>query len=227
MRLSNGQIRPGRVVATSITGEIKAVVPGLFSDQDEPSLLPPIYPFFVSNENSFSKVNINDSVWVIFFSDNPYELFYFRRNDNNKSLNSILEKEYKKVEVIASMNNGRGSYAQLFFTDGRGWIIRNGDSVISIESDGSIVLDGGMPNRQISIDSNSISLGSRGGSAEPAVLGDKLVDTLNKLNRVLLAVESAANTSPYTTWIAKAISTTQPDFQESISLVKSLNVTLD
>lgn len=227
MILSDGKIRPGRVLqVVNETGIIKACCPGLFSDQDDPSLLPPVYPWFNGNANNFSKVNIDDEVWVIFFENNPYELFWFRKDNIASNLSDILKKEYETVEVICSKETDFG-YAQLYFTDGTGWMLRSDDSYMQIDKNGNIILDTGFKHRAISIDNNSISLGTVGGSAEPAVLGDKLTDCLNNLYATLSAMEQSGQLLPYTLLMAKAMKTPLEKFHQSISKITSDHVTLD
>ena len=228
MKLNEGKIRPGRVLSVvDEKGTIKAAVPGLFSDQDEPEKLPPIYPFFIGNKNMFTKVNEDDDVWVMFFDNNPYELFYFRKDNIQENLSEILNKDYKNIEVLTSLENDSG-YVQLFYSDGTGWILRKEDSNIQIDKDGRIILDyNNTEHRQISIDDNSISLGTVGGSAEPAVLGDKLTDTLNKLYLTLSAIEYSASISPFTTLIGTAMKMPLTQYKESIEKITSQHVTLD
>lgn len=228
MKLKEGQIRPGTVLkVVDEKGMIKASVPGLFSDQDEPDKLPPIYPFFVGNKNCFTKVNEGDFIWVMFFDDNPYELFYFRKDNIKEELSDILNADYENIEVITHLDNGNG-YVQLYYTDGTGWILRKEDSCIQIDPDGRIILDfNGSSNRQISIDDNGIALGTVGGAAEPAVLGDKLTDTLYKLYLTLSAISNASSLNPYTVAIHSAMKSPMEQFKNSISKINSQHVTLD
>ena len=227
MILSDGKIRPGRVVSVEDeAGIIKACVPGLFSDQDDPSLLPPVYPFFTGNANSFSKINVDEDVWVIFFENNPYELFWFRKDVLSENLSDILKKEYSTIEVICAKETDTG-YIQLYFSDGDGWVIRKDDSVVQIKKNGDIVLDTGSAHRSISITGNGISLGTVGGSAEPAVLGDKLEKCLLSLYNLLSSIYQAAGTLPFTSLISKAMLRPMQKFRVDITKIKSSHVTLD
>ena len=81
MKLANGELRPGVVLEVlSVDGIIKASVPGLFSSRDQ-ELLPPIYPFGVGASNTFSTPNIGDEVWVLSFTDNLQQLYWFRKDN--------------------------------------------------------------------------------------------------------------------------------------------------
>lgn len=227
MILSKGHIRPGRVLeVVDENGIVKATVCGLFSDQDEPENLPPIYQFPLGGANNFSSPKKDDEIWVLFFDDNPLELFYIRKDNFPEHLQEILGSDYKECEVLASRELSSGM-VQIYFTDGDGWIIRNVDSVINMRNDGSIILDTGSAHRKIDICDDSISLGSEGGSAHPAAYGDKVVKSLNILNNILNAVSSAGKSFPYTIGMSTAIDALRPMFEQSIEEIESTHVTLD
>ena len=76
----NGELRPGTILEVlTDEGVIKASVPGLFSAQDQ-EVLPPIYPFCVGGSNTFSTPNVGDEVWVLSFTDNLQQLYWFRKD---------------------------------------------------------------------------------------------------------------------------------------------------
>lgn len=227
MELSQGHIRPGRVLKVEDEkGIIKASCCGLFSDQDDPENLPPVYPFPLGGANNFSLPKVDDEIWLMFFDDNPMELFYIRKDNFPENLKDILSKKYKEVEVLASREMPMGM-VQLYFTDGDGWIIRNVDSVIQMRKDGSILLDSGSAHRKIDICNNSISLGSEGGSAHPAAYADKIENSLKILNNMLNAMSKAAKLTPFTVGIGVAIDALRPMYEQSIDEIDSPHVTLD
>ena len=227
MVFSHAHMRPGRVLeVVDEKGVIKASCCGLFSDQDEPENLPPIYQFPLGGANNFSSPKKDDEIWVLFFDDNPLELFYIRKENVSENLNEILKTKHEECEVLMSKEL-TGGFVQFYFTDGEGWIIRNVDSVINMRKDGSIILDTGSAHRKIDICDNSISLGSEGGSAHPAAYGDKVVKSLNILNNILNAVSAAGKMFPYTIGMSTAIDALRPMFEQSIEEIESLHVTLD
>lgn len=227
MILAQAQIRPGRILKVEDEkGTIKAMCCGLFSEEDDPENLPPVYPFPLGGANNFSSPKEDDEIWVMFFADNPMELFYIRKDNFPENLQDILSQDYEECEVLASRELATGMI-QLYFTDGDGWIIRNIDSVIQIRKDGSILLDKGSDHRKIDICDNSISLGSEGGSAHPAALGDKIVHSMNILNNILNAISSAAKSNPYTAGLAMVIDSLRPTFEQSIDEIESQHITLD
>lgn len=227
MNLSQGNIRPGKVLSIEDEkGTIKASCCGLFSEEDKPEDLPPVFPFPLGGANNFSSMKVDDEIWVLFFKDNSLELFYIRKDAFPENLDSILSSGYKECEVIASREMPTG-FVQLYFTDGEGWIIRNLDSVIQMRKDGSIFLDTGTNHRKIDICENSISIGSEGGSEHTAAYGDKVVNSLNILNNLLNAVSKAAQNIPYTIPISTAIESLRTSFEESIQEIESMHVTID
>lgn len=227
MILSQAHIRPGLVrEVVDENGVIKASCCGLFSDQDDTELLPPIYQFPLGGANNFSSPKVDDEIWVLFFDDNPMELFYIRKDKFPEHLQEILGSDYKECEVLASRELASG-VIQIYFTDGEGWIIRNIDSVINIRKDGSIILDTGSAHRKIDICDDSISLGSEGGSAHTAAYGDKVVKSLNILNNILNAISVEGKKFPYTIGMSTVIDTLRPMFEQSIEEIESTHVTLD
>jgi hypothetical protein len=118
-------------------------------------------------------------------------------------------------------------YAQIYFTDGTGWIIRNEESTIQIRKDGSIMLQMDWPHRTIDINSNNISLGSEGQSSHPAALGDKTQDSITAICGLLNAVSTVAKTNPYTMMISTTIDSLLPGIKSSIGPIASKHVTLD
>ena len=76
MKLVNGEIRPGIVLEVlDEYGTIKGSCLGVFSDEDDPAMLPPIQQWPTSSGSSFNQPKVNDPIWVLFFNDNPQELF--------------------------------------------------------------------------------------------------------------------------------------------------------
>jgi hypothetical protein len=170
-------------------------------------------------------VDVDDEVWLLAFSDNPLQLYYFRKDLLTEEYNDLVDDETKDLEVLASRDSGLGK-ARIYFVERDGWIIQNQDSIIQILGE-QILLKTPNAHRTIDISSDGISLGTEGGSAEPAVLGNKLVNTLNILDNLLSAIETAASSTPYTIPIAMAIKPLLPMFSESIDKITSAHVTLD
>lgn len=229
MKLINGILRPGTVVEVGEFGVVKVEAQGLFSKEEDPSKLPPVYPFvdiIGNHSNTFSTPIVGDNVWVLNLTDNPLQLYWFRR-DSIKTNNPIFQEAgTENVEIICNRNASNG-WASLFFSDGTGWIIRNDSSFIQIDKNGNIIshsvgntdmsADGNVnitSNADASFKSNGkldINIGSPmrgitldsgavhigvGGMEQPAVLGNNLLQVLTAIGTTLTAT-AAVCTTPY------------------------------
>lgn len=216
-------MRPGRVIEVLDSGNVKVAAPGLFSEEDI-EVLPPVMPFFGLHANTYSEPKEQDEVWVLNMSDNPQQLFWFRKDDRAEH-NAELESE-QNVEILCNREAGTG-YATIYFSDGTGWMFRNGDSFINIKADGSILLNPNIPKRCIHLCNNSISLGSEGGSEHQACYGDEVQNVLDMIQASLECIRQAASTNPYTQAIAAALGSQPARIKSSIPKIISSNVTLD
>lgn len=225
MKLLKGVIRPGTVLEVFDNGEIKASAPGLFSFIDDSSKMPPIMPWQIgSNCNSYTKLSVGDDVWIMNFEDNPLQLYWFRK-DHSTECDNIDFKD-TNIEVLCNKDMG-GEWATIYLSDGSGWVISKGESIIQIRPDGSIKLSNGFKHRVIDINTNGISLGSEGKSKHKAAYGDEIADAFIALVKVLRTVALIASTNPYTMAIGSALQTTLPLFEEYIPKITSPNVSLD
>ena len=177
MKLSNGVLRPGKILEVLENGFILAEVPGLFSSQDK-DFLPPIEPLFHGGENSFSQPKKYQEVWVLNLEDNPQQLDWFRKDNLIEKNGDLLNAE--NVEILCNREAGVG-WATIYFSDGSGWVIQKEQSIIQIRKDGTIVMKIDWPNRAIEIAENGINLGTEGGSAHPAAYGDVAEDILSDI----------------------------------------------
>jgi hypothetical protein len=207
MKLINGVLRPGKVLEVLENGKIKASAPGLFSKQDQDNL-PPIMPFFEimnPHANSFSTPKVNDEVWVLNMTDNPLQLYWFRKDDhvtNNTDL--FAESGTENVEIICNRATGM-TWATLYFSDGSGWVLKNDDSKLQIHPDGHIEIGMNWPSRTINIDSNAIHLGGSE-NEHPACYGDEVAKILIKICGILEATGMMAKVNPYTTHLSTVLS---------------------
>lgn len=226
MNLNKGTIRPGTVLEVFDDGTIKASAPGLFSFVDDPNKLPPIMPWFIgNNSNSFSKLKQYDDVWLINFIDNPLQLYWLRKDNVSDNAENLPMHE-ENIEIVCN-REVRGEWCSIYFSDGSGWVMSKGDSIIKIRPDGSILLSADMPSRCIDINGKNISIGSEGKSAHPAAYGDKteavLMDICILLNKV--ALSSLSN--PYTFNIGNTLLMQLPNITNKISDISSEHVTID
>ena len=230
MNLHNCILRPGRVLEINKNnpGQIKIEAPGLFSKQHIQQL-PWVYPFFTGHTNQFSKPIVNQEVWVLNNKENPSQLYWFLKNEDQFKEIEKFEEITKDTNVECVVHREVGSgWATLYFSDGQGWIIRhNSDSIIQIRKDGSILLENpNETNRSIDICNNSISLGKKGGSDHPASLGDKVQECFDLIQQCLKTVKQAAAGNAYTSNIATAIGSFPDKLKNKIPETLSKEVTL-
>jgi hypothetical protein len=229
MKLDRCEIRPGFVLRVEDNyGTVKASVTGVFADDADPDTLPPVIPFGTLSRGTFSHPKENDPIWVLINKDNPQELLYIRQTDLSNQLSDTLDKSYEDVEVIMRTESGAG-YAQILFDTDEGLIMQNDDSVINIMKNGNVQLKKNGAHRVIEINSDGISLGSEGGSAEPACLGDKTEDALNKLWNCINMLVTVLSSDPYASPGISSVraSGVLDQAKSAILKVKSKHVTLD
>lgn len=223
MKLSNATLRPARVIEVLKNGNIKVEAPGMFSGEDK-DLLPPVMPFLCAHPNAVTTPTIGMEVWLLSVSDNPRQLFWFRKDDPTTNNTNIPAGTH--VEVISNHRSGMG-FATIYFEDGSGWVITNGGSSINISHDGTITLDAGVPHSVIQVGSSGISLGSKGQSSHPGTYGDKVEEAFGILSSTLNAVQQAASTNVYTKPIAIALEKVADRLDAVAGAISSPNVTLD
>lgn len=222
----SGILRPGIVREVLLNGQIKVAAPGLFNITDDVNLLPPVMPWFIGNNiNSYSQPKTGDEVWVLNFSDNPLQLFWFRKEYGDVNYNNI-PMNCREVEVICNREISNG-WATIYFTDGTGWVIGNGETKFILAADGSIVMGTGTPNRYVHINDQNISLGSLYQSSHYAAYGDVIEDILNSLCSLLSSIGNRAIANPYTAAIGTEILQKIPDITNHISDISSKHVTID
>jgi hypothetical protein len=177
-----------------------------------------------SNCNSFTQPLEQDEVWIMNFADNPRQLYWFRKDRVENNFNIPLNEEH--VEIICNREIG-GEWCTIYFSDGSGWIIGKGESIIKIRPDGTILLDTGIDNRCIDINGKNISIGSEDKSAHPAAYGDITINVLNDICNLLSQTASAALSSPFSSAIGSTIMSTLPTIISKIPDIQSDNVTID
>lgn len=224
MELSKCILRPAQVVKVMDNNVLKVIAPGLFSKTDDPDLLPPVYPFVELTKNSFSEIKVGDEVWLLNVVDNKTELFWLRKPDYEFGMEGRAAGG--NLEIIARRESG-SSWAEIYFSDGTGWIIRNDMSYISINNEGHITLSVLGNHKTIEINDEGISLGSKGQSAEPAVLGDKMSDVLDYILTMGEMLSDVALANPYTYPLGTALKSTLPVLKAKAEKICSSYVTLD
>lgn len=228
MKLFNGTIRPGIVTEVLGNGVIKASAPGLFNFSDDPNMAPPIMPWFIGcNSHTYSQPKVYDDVWIMNFSDNPRQLYWFRKDrvEDQDNLGTEILTE-KNVEILCNRDVA-GEWCTIYFSDGSGWVIAKGESIIQIRADGSIVLDIDMDKRCIDINPTGISIGSYGKSSHTAAYGDEVVKAFKAIVAGLKQIQMTAAAFPPTAHMAASIGGTCTLIEECLPRIESPHVTLE
>jgi hypothetical protein len=225
MKLEKGIIRPGIVLEVLDNGIIKASAPGLFSYLDGPEKMPPIFPWQIgSNCNNFSKPKKYDDVWIMNFEDNPLQLYWFRKDRIEHNENIPLTET--NVEVLCNKKVG-GDWATIYFSDGSGWIVGKGKSIIQIRPDGTILLDSNLPGRSIDICGEGIHLGGSPDSKldfHPVAYGDMTEEALCRIIAALKLIQQTAMLNPHTMPIGTALNVILPQLPGAITKISSNDV---
>ena len=195
--MMNVTMRPGKVIEVLEHGNIKVEAPGLFDRSDKDNL-PIVMPWYSAGTNSYNTPTLHDWVWVLNVSDNPLQLFWFRKDDHVAN-NGDLEMK-KDIEILCNKSVAKGQ-AQLYYADDEGWVMKVGNKGFNIDNTGNVKIEtqsGG----KLSVEGKTVNCGS---ATEPGVLGNSLSDVLSNISATLKAIRSAASGNYITAPIAIAI----------------------
>lgn len=226
MKLGLCEVRPGKVLkVVNNYGAIKASAQGIFSEEDDPDLLPPIIPFLMMSPTAFSQPHEGDDVWVWHFSNNPQELFYTYRCNVGDVNSDQLDNEYQDAEIQMKRKSDKGDI-NVCYTDDDGYTIDNSKSKFNIDNENHDIHMNHAEGTGVSITKDGISLGTDGGSEYKAVCGEELIKSLNDIKDILNAIKTAAMSDPHTTPIGTAMTPLLPKL-ENFKNMLSNKVTLD
>lgn len=212
MNFSTSTLRPGKVLeVVDERGTVKASAPGLFSANDDPSLLPPVYPIgYGGGRGSYSSPLVGDRVWVLHDNANTQLFLYIRYNDLPYEVTELLDKN-TETEVVFSRDTDAGVF-QIYFSSGEGVKLTGAGSYILIHTNGDIDIVSGGNGRSISLSDDSICLGQpvskAGGVSTHAAYGESVEDALDTIYNILLKLKTGCVANPYTSNVSALISTT-------------------
>lgn len=187
------EMLPGVVISADDPekiGRIKCIVPTLFED-DNPDNCLWIYPLCMSGNQSFSKLNNGDKVWVLNNKENYYEYWYFpmfELREKTKEINN-----YNNSDVFLSRENN-GKQSLVYYNDDEGYNIQIGKTNLNVTSSNEIHCKA--EEAEVSIKDNNVYLGTGDSSTMTTpVREDKLVKLLTDLTQGLNNLALAANGS--------------------------------
>lgn len=215
------ELRPGRVIANLENGQIKADVPGLFSQEDIDSL-PPIYPWtFHAGCNSFSSVLVGDEVWVMREEENPRSLHWLRKDDISKECGHLINAN-EDLDIICSRDAGTGR-AILAYSESTGWMISLGDAQINISPELVVSLTNG--GTELSLDGGQIFLGPN--KSHTGCYGDVAAQAMDTLSNCIKDIMNAASKNVYTMPISTVLPPYVQQFKDYGNKISSDVVKLD
>lgn len=224
MRLDLGEIRPGKVLQVIDNyGHIKASCVGIFSEQDDPDLLPPMSQFFKISSTQYSQPHVGDDIYVFIFADNPQLFLYVFRGDVAMNNGSELDNEYDDAEILMKRKTNNGEVRVAYDSD-NGYDIGVNDSHINIDNDSNIHIVH-KSGKAISITDDGISIGKDGESMYSAVCGEELVKVLKDIKALLNTIKTSSAGNPQTAHISTAMTSqlaTLSNFDKILSKIVTL-----
>ena len=224
MKLSCGHIRPGKVLTVEDNyGTIKGSCAGLFSVEDSPEKLPPIYPFLKMSPTQFVKPNVGDDIWVLFFTDNPQELFYvFQGSTQNTAkldkTTGSLEEYDNNVQILMACESGFNG-AELSFSTQDGWKLSNDSVEMTMKDDNTFALKN--DNGELQMNDSGICLS---GSDHSVARGDVVMDRFSKLESMLKLFAKSLNGNPYTASAGAVLENLVDSYMTNFDEIESPNV---
>jgi hypothetical protein len=213
------------------SGRIRVAVKSLFDLLDVEQI--PWSEAKYYNPRTFDLPKLNQIVSVEFKHDDIHQPVWFERKGVNNF--ELSDDDYASSTVV--INKNLADYeldGELIIdhtpTAGLRISLKRADStsIINIRSDNSVFIQNGKTEHVVHLSDTSISLGSEDASAEPAVLGNKNEEALNKLNDFvselidklsagLDKLSMVASASPYTMTLATPISALKSQIIETQS----------
>jgi len=195
-----GTIWVGEVIDTNDVlnlGRVKIKVFGKF-DKLNDEVIPWAIPYNQLSSGTVIIPKVGEICNVFFENGDEYVPFYSGIAKTNDDLLGEYAEDYPKVwSIVYDKRMGEDGLGEesdprtleIFYTETQGLIVRKNETFIQFSNeDESILLSNGETGKVVHIGNEGISLGTQGGSLEPAVLGDTLetllTDFITKLGAV-------------------------------------------
>ena len=182
IRFEDIEIMPGVVIKNDDPkrlGRIKVSVPLWFTTETmHINAINWVYPMIMHRFQSFSKMELGRTVWVLHEKNNYYDYQYIPMFEINEDMKKILETSYNNTEVIFSRLKGDVT-AQLYYNDDEGIVMKYANTFMTINSENQIILSDG--DCSMAIKGSQVHLGKDNGQKERAVMGETLKSVLTDL----------------------------------------------
>lgn len=201
MKLVTSFLRPAiiREVCDEV-GTVKVACPGLFSPDDDLSLLPEVIPYCQVHASGYSSPMKDETVWLFHDTSNTQLFFYLRLQQIPDSVRNLLHTN-KQAEIIFSRDTDEGQY-QMYFIEGEGVKLHKDGSVIQIHSNGDIELSHDSGDTNIYIKNKDIFIGDPNGNKTEAVRYSGLLTYMKQLETILSTLATVAGANMYTSPLA-------------------------
>lgn len=200
-----GTIWVGEVIQTDdplFLGRVKIKIFGKYDTLD-PEVIPWALPYNQLSSGTVIIPKIGEFCNVFFENGDEYVPFYTGIAKTNEGFIAEQGEDYPKVwSIVYDKRMGEDGVGEvtdertleIYYTETQGLMIRKNETFIQfLNEDESILLSNGETGKVVHIGNEGISLGTQGGSLEPAVLGDTLEKLLAEF---VTALGNVAPVSP-------------------------------
>lgn len=209
--LTLGTVWIGSVINTADPlqlGRVKIRIFGKYDELDE-EVIPWSIPYNQLSSGTVIIPKVGEFCNVFFENGDENVPFYTGIAKTNDDLIGEFAEDYPKVwSIVYDTRMGEDGVGEvsdersleIFYTETQGLIIRKNDSFVQFKNeDESILVKNGNTGKVVHLFDDGISIGTEGGSLEPAVLGDTLeqllIDFITALGQVQV-VSPAGPCSP-------------------------------
>lgn len=204
-------------------GRIKVAAPGYFdSTVMAIEAIPWAYPLTMSGYQAYSTITEGGKVWLIDNKENADEYWYIPFHELNTDTSAAVADDIQS-DVLLSRNNG-GQLTQVYQNNTEGIVIRNGNAVVKVTSDGAVTIE--TDTAAVRVEGGTVYCGSKDGKKEPMVRGSILQDILDKLAGNMRQLWTASQQNPYTTQLAPGFQNASEDINSMLTELNSSSCTL-
>lgn len=204
-------------------GRIKVAAPGYFDTSVmAEDAIPWAYPFSTSGYQGYSTISEGAKVWLLDNKENEDEFWYIPYPEMNDDTKSVIGDDVN-TDILFSRNIG-GKTVQLYHNNSDGVVMKSDDTSMTLNHQGSCVIETG--GSTVSVDSNTVYCGTKGGEKEPMVRGTVLKNILSTLAGDLKTLWTAASSNPYTAHLADSFESASTNINNAISELTSQTCTL-
>lgn len=207
-------------------GRVKVSAPGVFNTNNaDLDQIPWCYPFTMSGSSSHASWDKGSKVWLFRNKKRHDENWFIPMYELHTKQQEFIDTNKSSTPEIVSFRNNGGKSSSITYDSGSGYNVSTGDSSINVSTGSTTTIVGG--GSSVVVDNAKVSLGAGdGGNAEPAVLGNKLKDLLDKLISCLMEfmTEMPVNMVPWAITPAGKANMTLTELKTQLNTILSQTV---